>query len=253
MNFINNLKRDEFGRVSGIIEVYKPVGVTSHDVVEVFRRILATKKVGHIGTLDPLADADFHSDNYVLNKIYNFPFKYLQTVPVFSSVKIKGKKLYDIARSADHFLVKKIDESEILVTRSKDGIEKIYLLPVRPVEISQLKLLQISKKSISQILSKKNNQVMTVGSQVIKFMNTEELQKMEKQIQKLSIMSKNTLRQIEKKQNKDFFDKVFDCINISITVNSGFYIRKFAEDLCKFISPDLSGFAVSISRTKVNF
>ncbi|RAM60552.1 tRNA pseudouridine synthase B, partial [Mesotoga sp. SC_4PWA21] len=39
----------------GIILVDKPVGVTSHDVVNLLRRKLNTKKIGHAGTLDPFA------------------------------------------------------------------------------------------------------------------------------------------------------------------------------------------------------
>ncbi len=39
----------------GILIVDKPSGVTSHDVVEMVRRRLKTKKVGHSGTLDPIA------------------------------------------------------------------------------------------------------------------------------------------------------------------------------------------------------
>ena len=39
----------------GLLLVDKPRGVTSHDVVDVVRRGLATRKVGHAGTLDPMA------------------------------------------------------------------------------------------------------------------------------------------------------------------------------------------------------
>lgn len=39
----------------GIIVVNKPKGITSHDVVDFVRRRLGIKKVGHAGTLDPLA------------------------------------------------------------------------------------------------------------------------------------------------------------------------------------------------------
>jgi tRNA pseudouridine55 synthase len=39
----------------GLLLVDKPRGVTSHDVVDVVRRALGTKKVGHAGTLDPMA------------------------------------------------------------------------------------------------------------------------------------------------------------------------------------------------------
>lgn len=40
----------------GILLVDKPKGITSHDVVSRVRRIFKTKRVGHAGTLDPLAD-----------------------------------------------------------------------------------------------------------------------------------------------------------------------------------------------------
>lgn len=40
---------------SGIVNVLKPPGVTSHDVVSFVRRVYGLKKVGHAGTLDPAA------------------------------------------------------------------------------------------------------------------------------------------------------------------------------------------------------
>jgi tRNA pseudouridine55 synthase len=40
---------------SGIVVVDKPGGMTSHDVVARVRRVLGTRKVGHAGTLDPMA------------------------------------------------------------------------------------------------------------------------------------------------------------------------------------------------------
>jgi len=40
---------------SGLLLVDKPRGVTSHDVVARARRLLGTRKVGHAGTLDPMA------------------------------------------------------------------------------------------------------------------------------------------------------------------------------------------------------
>jgi tRNA pseudouridine55 synthase len=40
---------------SGLVVVDKPGGLTSHDVVDRVRRLAATRKVGHAGTLDPMA------------------------------------------------------------------------------------------------------------------------------------------------------------------------------------------------------
>lgn len=41
--------------LSGILNVDKPAGMTSHDVVDVVRRLAGQRKVGHAGTLDPMA------------------------------------------------------------------------------------------------------------------------------------------------------------------------------------------------------
>jgi tRNA pseudouridine55 synthase len=40
---------------SGLVIVDKPAGLTSHDVVARIRRLAGTRRVGHAGTLDPMA------------------------------------------------------------------------------------------------------------------------------------------------------------------------------------------------------
>lgn len=39
--------------MNGTINVFKPIGITSHDVVRIMRKKFRIKKVGHAGTLDP--------------------------------------------------------------------------------------------------------------------------------------------------------------------------------------------------------
>ena len=41
---------------SGMLLVDKPPGVTSHDVVQLIRRKLGVRRIGHTGTLDPIAE-----------------------------------------------------------------------------------------------------------------------------------------------------------------------------------------------------
>jgi len=41
--------------ISGVVLVAKPAGPTSHDVVDMVRRALGERRVGHLGTLDPFA------------------------------------------------------------------------------------------------------------------------------------------------------------------------------------------------------
>ena len=46
---------NNYREIDGVLLVDKASGMTSHDVVAIARRTLGTKKVGHCGTLDPLA------------------------------------------------------------------------------------------------------------------------------------------------------------------------------------------------------
>ena len=132
--------------MDGIIIVDKGKGYTSRDVVNSIESLLNTKKVGHGGTLDPIAtgvlvvavgnglkiveflsnkekeyiatvklgiETDtldvtgkiaYKKDNYFLNittldeVLKSFVGKYEQTVPLYSSVKVGGQRLYKYAR-----------------------------------------------------------------------------------------------------------------------------------------------------------
>lgn len=132
--------------MEGIIVIDKPVGITSFDVIRVLRRNLKERRIGHTGTLDPLAtgilvicvgkatklaqdiegyekeyvadlELGFKTDTYdiegkVLDKVDKFEIsnenfrKTLETFkgdikqipPMYSAIKVDGKKLYELAR-----------------------------------------------------------------------------------------------------------------------------------------------------------
>lgn len=132
--------------VSGVLIVNKPAGITSHDVVRRIRKLYNTKKVGHTGTLDPIAEgvlcvlvgraakaAEYlvsddkeyiaglklgittDTEDITGNIIQKFEgklpdFNDLQSVlgsflgeikqvpPMYSAIKVQGKKLYEYAR-----------------------------------------------------------------------------------------------------------------------------------------------------------
>src|ERR1700748_426782 len=41
--------------MNGLVLIDKPAGCTSHDIVNRWRKLAQTKRVGHLGTLDPMA------------------------------------------------------------------------------------------------------------------------------------------------------------------------------------------------------
>jgi len=49
------MSQEKQNQPAGVLLVDKPSGITSHDVVDRVRRIFRMKKVGHAGTLDPMA------------------------------------------------------------------------------------------------------------------------------------------------------------------------------------------------------
>ena len=133
--------------MDGIVLINKQKGYTSHDIVSKIRKKLNIKKVGHAGTLDPLAtgilpiligkgtkiskyliehdktyiatiklgiktttgdlegeiikkDDNINiNDNIIKNVLETFIGKQKQKPPIYSAIKINGKKLYEYARS----------------------------------------------------------------------------------------------------------------------------------------------------------
>lgn len=157
--------------MDGILVVNKPKGITSFDVVYKVRKVF-NEKVGHTGTLDPLAHGVLqiligkatkcskylinHDKEYVvilklgiktdtldeegkilkeekvdkkilekeyIEKILNKNTGIqMQTPPIYSAIKVNGKKLYEYARKG----------------------EEVEIKP-RPINIYELKLLEINK------------------------------------------------------------------------------------------------------------
>lgn len=132
--------------ISGVIPVDKPEGFTSFDVIAKCRGILHERRLGHSGTLDPLATGvlpvfigratkaiDLLPDNEkrytarfelgystdtqdvtgttletsdkqvtradIENALPHFKGKIMQLPPMYSAVKVDGKRLYDLARA----------------------------------------------------------------------------------------------------------------------------------------------------------
>ena len=156
--------------MNGLLVVNKEKGYTSRDVVNILEKKFDTPKVGHTGTLDPIATGvlviaignalkivDLLSSNtkeyiatakigiltdtldvtgnvieekeekidkeQLINVLNSFIGKSLQEVPLYSAVKVKGKRLYDYARSG-----------------------KEVELPKREIEIYDIELIKLTEE-----------------------------------------------------------------------------------------------------------
>src|ERR1700754_4622195 len=98
-----------------VLLIDKPIDWTSFDVVRKLRRQVKTKKVGHAGTLDPLATGllflftgkytqKFKDYNFVTPELVaatiasSFTGLILQTPPIHSAIKVNGQRVYELAR-----------------------------------------------------------------------------------------------------------------------------------------------------------
>ena len=158
---------------NGLLIINKPVGYTSRDIVNIISKKLKTKKVGHTGTLDPLASGvlvitigrytklgeiltsldkeyiseiklgiktdtlditgnilekkDFNLQKEDIEKVFKkFVGKYKMEVPIYSAIKINGKKLYEYARNNEEveLPIKTVEIKELELIDYKEGIIK---------------------------------------------------------------------------------------------------------------------------------
>lgn len=193
----------------GFLNIYKPVGMTSHDVVSVLRRVTKIKQIGHTGTLDPFAegvlpicigkatrlieylqddkeylatvqfgaatntfDLDgekvFTSDKKVSRDdikegLKSFEGEILQFPPIFSAIKVKGKKLYEYARKGE----------EVEIQPRKVVIENIELKNFDE-ELQQAQiLLKCSKGTYIRSIANDLGKNLGCGGYLIKLIRTQ--------------------------------------------------------------------------------
>ena len=150
---------------NGLLVINKDKGYTSRDVVNIIGKFFGTKKVGHTGTLDPLATGvlvlclnrytklneiltsdekeyiaevtlgirtdtldidgnilekkECYVDKNDLEKVLKkFKKSYDQEVPIYSALKVNGKKLYEYARNNE----------KVVLPKKNVTIKKIELL-----------------------------------------------------------------------------------------------------------------------------
>lgn len=184
--------------MDGVLIINKPKGFTSHDVVNVLRRELNIKKIGHTGTLDPsatgvlpvlignatkiskyliehdktyIAKMEFgiktdtlDSEGQVVEKqkvreikkeeivktLESFLGKQMQTPPIYSAIKLNGKKAYEYARQGE-----KID------------------IPPREIEIYDIKFLEYNNNILDfQVKCSKGTYVRTLCEDIAKKLDT---------------------------------------------------------------------------------
>lgn len=193
----------------GFLNVYKPVDMTSHDVVAILRKVTNIKQIGHTGTLDPfaqgvlpicigkatrlieyldddkeyLAEISFgkSTDTYdcegqttfecesnispkeVEAELENFKGEISQTPPIYSALKVNGKKLYEYARKGE----------EVKIEPRKVTIHKIELQSFDDKKQVASVLIKCSKGTYIRSIAHDLGQNLKVGAHLSKLIRTQ--------------------------------------------------------------------------------
>ena len=75
--------------ISGIINVYKPAGITSNQVLSRIKMVLNPKKIGHLGTLDPSGTGVLPVCINKATKLFDF---YLKKDKTYRAIFVFGKE-----------------------------------------------------------------------------------------------------------------------------------------------------------------
>ena len=123
----------------GLLLVDKPAGITSHDVVSQVRKLLGTRKVGHAGTLDPMATGllvlGIESGTKLLTFIVGKDKTYEATIRLGSST-VTDDREGDVLSQASRDQIKAITSEVIL-----SGIEKLSgVIQQKPSSVSAIKV-----------------------------------------------------------------------------------------------------------------
>ena len=161
----------------GFLVVDKAPGMTSHDVVAIGRRALNTRKVGHAGTLDPMATGvlvlGFNNGTRLLQYITDGDKSYTATIVLGASTttddhegeitsvadatgvsdedikRILGAMVGEIMQRPTNVSAIKVDGKRAY-DRARSGEE--FELPARKVTISQLDILGIRRKEATTLV-----------------------------------------------------------------------------------------------------
>ena len=201
----------------GLVLIDKPTGWTSHDVVAKVRKAIGTKKVGHAGTLDPLATG-------------------LLVLGIESGTKLLTflvgvDKTYEAIIRLGQQTISDDSESEVIATASPDQITKLSDEDIA-LEIAKLTgVIMQTPSSVSaiKVAGKRAYDLVRAGEEV-------ELKAREVKIYSFEMLSVTRV--------SGFLD-----VQVRVECSSGTYIRALARDLGNLLG--VGGHITALRRTKV--
>jgi tRNA pseudouridine55 synthase len=129
----------------GFLVVDKAPAMTSHDVVAVARKALGTRKVGHAGTLDPMATGvlvlGFGNGTRLLQYITDGDKSYTATIVLGAAT---------ITDDREGEVISEVDASQVTDDQIKTGLAKMVgEIQQRPSSVSAVKVFELAARTIT--------------------------------------------------------------------------------------------------------
>ncbi len=203
--------------VSGILFVDKATGPTSHTVVSMTRRALNTRKVGHAGTLDPMATGlltlGVGTATRLLTYLVGLDKQYTATIRLGSATHTDDREGETTFVADPSVLASVSDEAIDEVVRSLTGV-----ISQRPSSVSAIK-----------IDGKRAHELVRSGQDVV-------IPEREVVIERFEV--------VDRRRTHDTVD-----LDIVVDCSSGTYIRALARDLGAALN--VGGHLTELRRTRV--
>ncbi len=204
--------------ISGIVAINKPKGPTSHDIISQVRRITGIKKVGHAGTLDPLASG----------------------VLVVAIGRENTKKINTIVKSEKEYIAK-IKFGETSTTDDAEGLKTSIV----NVETFNQTFPILKETSIKKVLQKFIGEIEQVppAFSAIK-MNGKKAYELARSGQAVEMKARQVfIKEIE------LLKYEWPYLDIRIVCGSGTYIRSLARDIGEALK--VGAYMAELQRTRV--
>lgn len=256
----------------GFLNVYKPQGKTSHDVVAILKRITKIKQIGHTGTLDPFAEGvlpicigkstrlieylnddkayigtiklgesttTYDTEGEVVKSsekrvklqevelaLEQFRGEILQLPPIYSAIKVNGKKLYEYARKGEEVKIEprkvNISKLEVVSFDEEKQLLEIY------IECSKGTYIRSIANDLGEVLGCYGHLIKLVRTKAGKFklhktVKLDELQTKE-DVQAKLIYPLEYLDYPNYELNESEFEKVSHGMGFSAKINDGLVI-----------------------------
>jgi len=204
--------------IPGLLLVDKPAGMTSHDVVSRVRKLAGTKKVGHAGTLDPMATG-------------------LLVLGIES-----GTKLLTFVVGADktYYATIRLGSSTITDDREGESLEQASQEKLDGITVEQIHLELAKLRGVIQQVPSAVSAIKVNGEKAydrVRAGEVFELKSREVTISKLEVLG-------EIRSGEGFID-----LDVVVDCSSGTYIRAIARDLGKALG--VGGHLTQLRRTRI--